>query len=261
MKRLLTLCLCVLCLLSCNNQRKKPFQPIEHHQYGESDGRFGHNRYHDEFLGDDAVCYVYANSFDGFVNIRRGPSAKTAILGKLRNGPNRATLLSREGNWSLIRYNGVVGYARSQYLQGSPVKPVTINVSMSWLVGIRYDDYGNALLIFNNGTYLKYSIGYEIVRSEVGYYQLEEDYILLSKIGERGHSSYFVRAHGEEQLKVKRWAEQIGPYGKKERIWASDEERYMAATYGELDSDQLSWSRADFNEDKAFTRSTIRRLE
>lgn len=59
---------------------------------------------------------IYANSYDGFVNIRQTPSANSAILGELVNGGAPATLISNEGKWYKVNYNGIVGYVKSEYV-------------------------------------------------------------------------------------------------------------------------------------------------
>lgn len=65
---------------------------------------------------------VYANAYDGFVNIRQAPQNKTPVLGVLRNGPKGAILLGIEGDWTKINCNGIVGYVLSKYVQDTPTK-------------------------------------------------------------------------------------------------------------------------------------------
>ena len=65
---------------------------------------------------------VYANAYDGFVNIRQAPQNKTPVLGVLRNGPEGAILLGIEGDWTKINCNGIVGYVLSKYVQDTPTK-------------------------------------------------------------------------------------------------------------------------------------------
>ena len=70
---------------------------------------------------------VYSKCFDGYLNIREKPNAQSKILGKLSNGPQGAELLSKDGKWSKVRVNGVVGYAWSKDLQSTPTEPVHID--------------------------------------------------------------------------------------------------------------------------------------
>ena len=43
---------------------------------------------------------IYSNAYDGYVNVRQGPSAKSAKLGKLKNGPDYRVQLGVQGTWT-----------------------------------------------------------------------------------------------------------------------------------------------------------------
>lgn len=75
------------------------------------------------------VPMVYANSYDGYLNVRAQPTTRSQVLGTLRNGPEGAVLLGVEGKWSKVRVNGVEGYVSSAYVQSTPTQPVYINAS------------------------------------------------------------------------------------------------------------------------------------
>lgn len=76
-----------------------------------------------------ASTKVYSNCYDGYLNVRAQPSSNSEIVCKMLNGPEGAELLSSEGKWSLIRINGIVGYAWSAYLQTTPTDPVYISAA------------------------------------------------------------------------------------------------------------------------------------
>lgn len=76
-----------------------------------------------------ASTKVYSNCYDGYLNVRAQPSSNSEIVCKMSNGPEGAELLSSEGKWSLVRINGIVGYAWSAYLQTTPTDPVYISAA------------------------------------------------------------------------------------------------------------------------------------
>ena len=42
---------------------------------------------------------VYSHSYDGFTNVRKGPSSKASVLGKLRNGKEYVVVIGEVDNW------------------------------------------------------------------------------------------------------------------------------------------------------------------
>lgn len=58
---------------------------------------------------------VYSSAYDGYVNIRRSASAKSAIIGELENGGDGAKYLGKHGNWYKVSYYGTVGYVNSSH--------------------------------------------------------------------------------------------------------------------------------------------------
>ena len=77
----------------------------------------------------DTSKKVYASSYDGFVNIRKGPNKNATVLGVLRNGPEGALFLGVENGWTKINYKGIVGYVYSKYVQDTPAKKKNKNKS------------------------------------------------------------------------------------------------------------------------------------
>ena len=58
---------------------------------------------------------VYASSTDGYVNVRKQPTVKSEILGKLVKGDQGAEYVKTEGEWYQIKYQGQTGYVKSTY--------------------------------------------------------------------------------------------------------------------------------------------------
>ena len=103
---------------------------------------------------EPAVPMVYSNAYDGYLNIRAQPTAKSAVLGQLRNGPKGAELLSVEGNWLKVRLDGVEGYVSSAYVQSTPTIAVSPYITSSWLQGVWVMPGAMVFyLIFDNGTF------------------------------------------------------------------------------------------------------------
>lgn len=98
-----------------------------------------------------ASTKVYSNCYDGYLNVRAQPSSNSDIVCKMSNGPEGAELLSTEGKWSLVRINGIVGYAWSAYLQSTPTEPVYI--SSAEVVGNWFGDASGTLTINKNGKF------------------------------------------------------------------------------------------------------------
>lgn len=121
---------------------------------------------------------VYADSYDGFLNIRATPSSKGTIIGKFRNGPQGAVKLGVSGNWMEIEYDGIVGYVAKSYVSTTPTKEVTVDIDTKWLMGPWYPSHKEyAYLLFNNGTY---TVQYEYGALAYGTYRLEGNEIIFN---------------------------------------------------------------------------------
>ena len=79
------------------------------------------------------VPMVYANSYDGYLNVRAQPTTRSQVLGTLRNGPEGAVLLGVEGKWVKVRINGIEGYVWAADTQSYPSDPV--NISADSVIG------------------------------------------------------------------------------------------------------------------------------
>lgn len=121
---------------------------------------------------------VYADSYDGFLNIRATPSSKGTIIGKFRNGSHGAVKLGVSGNWMEIEYDGIVGYVAKSHVSTTPTKEVTVDIDTKWLMGPWYPSHKEyAYLLFNNGTY---TVQYEYGALAYGTYRLEGDEIIFN---------------------------------------------------------------------------------
>lgn len=60
--------------------------------------------------------WVYSDAYDGFVNVRKGPSSKADIIEVMYNGKEGAKLLAVHNKWWYkVQYKGKTGYVSSVY--------------------------------------------------------------------------------------------------------------------------------------------------
>ena len=95
---------------------------------------------------------VYACAYDGFVWICSEPTTKSTWLAKFRNGSKGARKLDTSNGWTLIDYDGTVGWVVSQYITDVPTRDVSVDLSDGWQVGWWTDGSLN-VLVFDNGTW------------------------------------------------------------------------------------------------------------
>ena len=128
---------------------------------------------------------VFSNAYDGFLTLRDEPNAKACELEVMYNGPKGATMVQYHPKWSIVRYNGVEGYVKTEYLQTSPTKPVYVNADVvlgAWCMDSESFPHYHDLLIFDNATYLVYNDHCcEGSFTSVGHWKLEEDCIVLTE--------------------------------------------------------------------------------
>lgn len=58
---------------------------------------------------------VVCHDPDGWVNIRQGASANSAILDRLYEDGSTAVVIGRSGNWLKVNYNGTIGYIHKDH--------------------------------------------------------------------------------------------------------------------------------------------------
>jgi hypothetical protein len=194
---------------------------------------------------------IYSNAYDGYVNVRQGPSAKSAKLGKLKNGPDYLVQLGVQGNWTKVKWQNGVGYVNNSVVGYTPWKPVYLGIDGNGIQGVYVgsDDcaWGGVYLVFSNGKFAKWRIpgGSSDTRIYLYYgtWRFEGmDIIFTTKyVIERDQHLRGARVGAEVRLPVK--SKMIGNYEK----WELEE------LYGEkcycLD-DHLCLSEADFAEEK-----------
>ena len=123
---------------------------------------------------------VYANGYDGYVNIRKAPTTKSAVIGRLRNGNDYAVQVGVQGNWIMVEYNNTIGYAHSSMVGYSPCKPVYLDVEAEWFQGAYYTGEGespNHFYIYKNG---KFAYVFDGEACYYGTWRLEEKDIILT---------------------------------------------------------------------------------
>ena len=156
MKKLLVAFLVICCSLPCLSQTQKSIN------------------------ADDVNIYtrpkIYADSFEGFLNIRSLPSPNGEILGQFRNGREPGYVIEKKGKWIKIYYNGMTGYVCKKYTTSRPTIEVTVDIDGSWLEGLWGNTAYTVYLFFDNGTYEYRSDKYDV---EIGTYRLAGDTILL----------------------------------------------------------------------------------
>ena len=139
---------------------------------------------------------IYANGYDGYVNIRQAPTTKSAVIGRLRNGNDYAVQVGVQGNWITVEYNNTIGYAHNSMVGYSPWPAVNLDVEAEWFQGAYETNDSESpsyFYIYKNGKFA-YSFDYEAWY--YGTWRLEgEDIILTTKYVARPSSSYI----GEER--------------------------------------------------------------
>ena len=138
---------------------------------------------------------IYADSFDGYLNIRSAPSTSSEIIGAFCNGQVPGYVIKQEGNWAKIYYRGDVGYVYKKNTSSRPTVAVTSEADVSWLEGIWSDNRCDACLLFDNGTYMieimHMEEGNEV---EIGTYRLAGNSVILSPF----MYEYKVESHNSE---------------------------------------------------------------
>lgn len=97
----------------------------------------------------------YSNAYDGYVNIRQQPTTKSAIIGVLRNGNKYVEKVGVHGNWIMVKWENLVGYAHKSMLGRKPWKPFNLNITADQIEGV-YAASDGIYCVYNKGkfTYL-----------------------------------------------------------------------------------------------------------
>lgn len=170
---------------------------------------------------------IYSNCFDGYLNIRQEPNTQATILGRLNNGPEGAVLLSREGNWTKVNCNGIVGYVYTKYTQETPTVAYTGTATIDQIAGVYEYCYGfcQYLFLYYDGTY---RIGGEDNEMGKGRYVLQNNEVKLMPVYEDNAYSDVI----EHILPIDVSHNKLGKYIKQPFLTESDMSR-AKAQYGE----------------------------
>jgi hypothetical protein len=195
---------------------------------------------------------IYANAYDGFVNVRAQPSAKSAKLGRLNNGNDYLVKLGVQGKWTIVKWQNGIGYVNSTIVGYTPWKPVYLNVDADWIQGIYTTGY-TCYLIFNNG---KYSHEHQYGDMEYGTWRFEGNEIVFTTkyVTEHGKSfDYYIGKETREPVDVA--GKKIGELPKCPYMTPAEFAEYMA---GECTTDAGSYSKEVFNEAKKAVNKLVR---
>lgn len=103
-------------------------------------------------ISDPNEIRIYSNAYDGYVNVRQGPSAKTAILGRIKNGDEHLVQLGIQGNWVVVKWYNTIGYVKKSMIGYSPSPKVYFDLEADQVQGLYTDGY-TGYVICNNGRY------------------------------------------------------------------------------------------------------------
>ncbi len=205
---------------------------------------------------------VYANSYDGYVNVRAAANSKSKVVCKLYNGADGAERLGAEGNWVKIRYNGKVGYVHKNYIQNTPTVPVYLDAADIvgvWSHEIATDPYELDLLIFDNGQFAIFNCEASSGYSLVGKWRLEEDRIILSSYYTEEEIIYYDYAcHRTVDKRNKCLYEQS--YVIDGNIMSSEGDIFIKRTFAEnaTDNEDPWWGKADFSDSKKHAANVMK---
>ena len=103
---------------------------------------------------------IYSNAYDGYVNVRQGPSAKSAKLGQLKKGPDYLVQLGVQGNWTKVKWQNGIGYVNSAVVGYTPWKPVYLGIDGNGIQGVYVDSDSphGIYIVFSNGKFAKWRI-------------------------------------------------------------------------------------------------------
>ena len=139
--RMLLIAVPAILAVSCwrsNSSKGIGVNPDEYYNSGYSSSPSGYN---DANYG---VLRVYANSYDGFLNIRTGPSMRYDAIGQFWNGPDGAIYLDTASNgWIKINLNGIIGWVNGNYISYTPTPSYVAPHSYYMVEVDAYDGFVN----------------------------------------------------------------------------------------------------------------------
>lgn len=150
---------------------------------------------------------MYSNSYDGFTNVRKGPTTKSEVLGKLRNGNEYVVVLGEADGWLEVQYYDQIGYVHKNYVSATPSQPVTVDVDAKWLEGCWTAHYYSYYLIFSNGRFV---LEHQYGTIAYGKWHLEGDQIVLTMTYVTDYGKDFDYRRGQkERLTINKSARRL----------------------------------------------------
>ena len=152
---------------------------------------------------------VYSNSYDGYTNVRKSPSSKGEVLGKLRNGNEYVVVIGEVDNWLEVEYYGQIGYVHKNYVSGTPSKPVTVDVTAKWLEDSWSDGGYWGYYVHKNG---KFDLWQQYGDMGSGTWRLEGNEIVftLTKVTEFGRDFDWCKKGYTERYVINKKARMLG---------------------------------------------------
>lgn len=121
---------------------------------------------------------VYSCAYEGYVNMRPGPSYEAPKLTiKFKNGSTGAVLIQNLGEWMKIDYNGKEAYIPSRFVQDEPTVAYTGNATASEIAGV-WNVRGpyNIINIYDNGYWMAFGNYFPLA---YGYYIMQNNEVKL----------------------------------------------------------------------------------
>ena len=152
---------------------------------------------------------VYSNSYDGYTNVRKSPSSKGEVLGKLRNGNEYVVVIGEVDKWLEVEYYGQIGYVHKNYVSETPSKPVTVDVTAKWLEDSWSDGGYWGYYVHKNG---KFDLWQQYGDMGSGTWRLEGNEIVftLTKVTEFGRDFDWCKVGYTERCVINKKARMLG---------------------------------------------------
>lgn len=200
MKRLFSIFLAGVALVavaSCGNRGKKAQVVMPEEEVVET------------VAEDASVVKMYSNSYDGYTNVRKSPSSKGEVIGKLRNGNEYVVVIGEVDNWFEVEYYDQIGYVHKNYVSETPSKPVIVDVDAKWLEDSWSDGGYWGYYVHKNG---KFDLWQQYGDMGSGTWRLEGNEIVftLTKVTEFGRDFDWCKKGYTQRYVINKKARMLG---------------------------------------------------
>lgn len=155
---------------------------------------------------------MYSKSYDGYTNVRKEPTTKSEVLGKLRNGNEYVVVIGETEGWLEVQYYDQIGYVHKKFVCGTPTVPVNVDVEAKWFEGCWTDSYYSYYCIFSNG---KFAYEHQYGTMSYGKWHLEGNDIILTTTYVTDYGKDFnIRRGSIEKYFINKNARRLGPMKK-----------------------------------------------